>query len=69
MRLDGKVALITGATGGVGAATAHRLAREGARLILHELGERAREELAARLGTEVAVARAADVSSARSTTG
>jgi NAD(P)-dependent dehydrogenase (short-subunit alcohol dehydrogenase family) len=63
MRLDGKVAIITGATGGIGAATAHRFAREGARLMLVDRGERALEELAARLGTEVAIHRAADVSS------
>ncbi len=35
-RLDGKVALITGAAGGIGAAAARSFAREGARLLLSD---------------------------------
>ena len=31
MRLEGKVALVTGGTGGIGSATCERLAAEGAR--------------------------------------
>lgn len=66
-RLAGKVALITGATGGIGAATAELFAREGARLMITDVAERPLRELAGKieaLGAEVAAARL-DVSSAR----
>ena len=33
-RLDGRAAIVTGAAGGIGAATAARLARDGARVLL-----------------------------------
>lgn len=39
MKLDGKVALVTGSTGGIGRATARALAREGASIIIHGLGD------------------------------
>ncbi|MGA4963959.1 SDR family NAD(P)-dependent oxidoreductase [Streptomyces pseudogriseolus] len=66
-RLDGKVALITGATGGIGAATAERFAREGARLVLTDVAPEPLQELARRIeagGAEVTTA-LLDVSSAR----
>ncbi|WP_406138470.1 SDR family NAD(P)-dependent oxidoreductase [Streptomyces sp. NBC_01089] len=66
-RLDGKVALITGATGGIGAATAELFAREGARLIITDVTQAPLDALARRIeetGGEVATA-VLDVSSAQ----
>lgn len=54
--LDGKVCLITGASGGIGTATAHAFAREGARLILTDIAEESGRALAEMLrqgGVEV----------------
>ena len=39
MRLDGKVAIVTGAASGMGAATARRFAREGAKVVVADLLE------------------------------
>lgn len=64
-RLSGKVALITGATGGIGSATAELFAREGAALIVADLDEDALRALSARLDTDVLTARL-DVSSSES---
>ncbi|GAA2143048.1 SDR family NAD(P)-dependent oxidoreductase [Actinomadura napierensis] len=66
-RLAGKVALITGATGGIGTATAELFAREGARLVITDVAEGPLHDLARRIeagGAEVVAARL-DVSSAR----
>jgi NAD(P)-dependent dehydrogenase (short-subunit alcohol dehydrogenase family) len=62
--LGGRVVLITGAAGGIGAATARRLARDGARLVLADLDGGATEQLAGELGQVAVVGdvrRAADV--------
>ena len=61
MSLEGRTVLITGAAGGIGAATARRLARDGARLVLSDVDKTAVEKLAAELGQ---VAIAADVTRA-----
>ena len=50
MRLNGRVALITGATGGIGAATARRLAAEGAIVVVTDLDEGRCAALAKELG-------------------
>jgi 3alpha(or 20beta)-hydroxysteroid dehydrogenase len=51
-RLDGKVALITGAASGMGAAEARRFVEEGARVLLTDVAEEEGRSLAAELGTE-----------------
>ena len=61
---DGRVVLITGAARGIGAATARRLAREGARLVLADVDGVGADKLAAELGgvaVQADVTRAADV--------
>jgi NAD(P)-dependent dehydrogenase (short-subunit alcohol dehydrogenase family) len=59
-RLRGKVAVITGAAGSIGAATARLFVAEGARVVVSDLDERAVDELAAGLGDHAA-AHAGDV--------
>ncbi|MBB5152875.1 SDR family NAD(P)-dependent oxidoreductase [Saccharopolyspora phatthalungensis] len=65
-RLTGKVALITGATGGIGSATADLFAREGARLVVTDVDDDAVRALTTRLAADGAEALATrlDVSSA-----
>lgn len=52
-KLDGKVALVTGATTGIGAAMARLFAQEGARLIIGGRREHLAQRLAAELGDSV----------------
>lgn len=61
-RVEGKVALITGSAGGIGAAAARRLAEEGALLLLTDADASGAERLAHELGG-CAGARAHDVTS------
>ncbi len=49
-RLDGKVAIVTGAAGGIGGAAARRMAEEGALLLLTDADARGVAELARELG-------------------
>jgi 3alpha(or 20beta)-hydroxysteroid dehydrogenase len=49
-RLDGKVALVTGAAGGIGAAIARRFTTEGASVVITDADEEGAEQLAAELG-------------------
>lgn len=50
MRVANKVALVTGAAGGIGSATARLLAREGAKVVVTDLAEQAGQALAAEIG-------------------
>ncbi|MBM2614863.1 SDR family oxidoreductase [Actinoplanes sp. LDG1-06] len=59
--LAGKVAVVTGAAGGIGAATAHRLASEGAHVVAVDLDEERVRKVAESLPTE-GLGVAADVS-------
>jgi len=49
-RLEGRVAVITGAASGIGLATAHRLASEGATVVVADLNDEAGSAAAADLG-------------------
>ncbi len=59
--LDGKVAIVTGGSGGIGFACARALAAEGARVVIGDLDAEAAAASAAELGAGVATAVAVDV--------
>lgn len=62
-RFDGKVAIVTGAAGGIGRAAAEAFAREGARVSIIDLDGASAEKVAREIGgKERAIAIAADVS-------
>jgi 3-oxoacyl-[acyl-carrier protein] reductase len=57
MRFDGKNALVTGAARGIGAATAERLASEGAHVVVADFDEAAAHETAGRIGRDAVAVR------------
>lgn len=61
-RLQDKVAIITGGTGGIGLAAAHLFVKEGAKVVLVDLEQGALDAAVAALGPEHAHGVAADVS-------
>jgi 2-hydroxycyclohexanecarboxyl-CoA dehydrogenase len=70
MRLEGRTALVTGGAGGIGAATAHRLAAEGARVAVGDLDLDAAREVAGEIdgvATALDVTDTASVASAVAT--
>jgi NAD(P)-dependent dehydrogenase (short-subunit alcohol dehydrogenase family) len=66
-RLENKVAIITGATGGIGQAAAAKFVAEGARVMLVDLDQSKLDEAVETLGSNVASACRADVTSAADT--
>ena len=60
-RLEGKVAVITGATGGIGSAAARLFAEEGARVALVDLDEAALQNVVSSIGDDRASYTVADV--------
>ena len=65
-RFEGKVAIVTGAAGGIGEGYARALAREGARVVIADLNVEAGEQVAKEIGENAAFTEV-DVSSPEST--
>ena len=62
MRLEGKVAIVTGAGQGIGAATARRMAEEGAKVVVSDVNEETGRAVADGIGSDAVFVKA-DVSS------
>jgi 2-hydroxycyclohexanecarboxyl-CoA dehydrogenase len=65
MRLEGKIALVTGGASGIGAATARRLAAEGARVAIGDVNEQGARAVAGELDGFGCVLDVTDTSSVR----
>ena len=63
-RLKGKVVLITGATGGIGKASAKLFASEGAKLVLLDLDQQKLNKLTQEIGSQIALGLTTDVTNA-----
>lgn len=63
-KLDGKVAIITGAAQGMGAAHAKLFVNEGAKVVITDVKQAEGEQLAAELGADKAIFMVHDVASA-----
>ena len=66
-KLDGKVTIITGGSGGIGRATAKMFAAEGSRIILVDVDGDALQGIVAEIGAEQAASVLADVSDGEQT--
>ena len=60
-KLDGKLALVTGAGSGIGRATANALAREGMRVVVCDVDQARVDDVARELGARCVLARKVDV--------
>ena len=61
MRLKNKIAILTGATGGIGEATASRFVSEGAKIAVVDIQKEKVEKLVAKIGQDRALALTGDV--------
>ncbi|NED70652.1 SDR family NAD(P)-dependent oxidoreductase, partial [Streptomyces sp. SID10244] len=68
MQLDGKVAIVTGGAGGIGAAIAQALVTQGARVVVTDLNQTSLETVATGIATSVPGAVASIAGDATSTT-